>query len=59
VVAIPIALVAIEVAAGITDIQHVFQLPVARINNHKWRKALQRAGIVDFYGHGLRHTWAS
>jgi integrase len=33
--------------------------PVRCPNNTAWRSGLERAGIVNFRWHDLRHTWAS
>lgn len=33
--------------------------PIKNANTHAWKNALQRAGIVNFRWHDLRHTWAT
>lgn len=33
--------------------------PVRAIGNATWKAAVERAGLVDFRWHDLRHTWAS
>jgi len=63
-IAVPLnkdAMAVLEARRGISA-QWVFTWggkPVRQVNTKSWRAAVEKAGLVDFRWHDLRHTWAS